>query len=108
MTANFQTLAQVQPGMVLADDLLDAAGHLLLPRGTTLTAAMLASMPRHHIPALPILIPDAPAGGNPAAGAPQAARQRLAQLFRKNEPGSDPATSALRHYVELYRLGSAA
>ena len=109
MTAPFQALAlaQVQPGMVLSDDLHDPAGHVLLPRGTTLTAAMLASMPRHHVGTLAILLaPDEPdvTAADPAAGA--LARQRLAQLFRNSDADSDPATSALRRHVERYRLGS--
>src|SRR4051812_942230 len=57
MTSNYQplNLAQVQPGMVLSDELLDVQGHVLLPQGTVLTEAMLALMPRHGISVLPIL-----------------------------------------------------
>jgi hypothetical protein len=86
-------LAEVQPGMVLSDVLLDVQGKVLLPQGTVLTEAMLALMPRHGISVLPIL---------QAEYTPEAIEAtlhhheaRLARLFRKNDAdsGSDWATA---------------
>ena len=107
MTSNYQplNLAEVRPGMVLSDELLDVQGHVLLPQGTVLTEAMLALMPRHGIAVLPILRDEV---------SPEAARAtlshheaRIAQLFRKNDADSDSdwATGTLRRFVSDYRLG---
>lgn len=107
MSATYQhiALARVQPGMVLSDELLDVQGHVLLPQGTVLTAAMLERMPRHGIEMLPIEV-AAPSGEDLSAMQEQH-RRRLARLFRKHDPESeqDWATSLLRRFVEDYRLG---
>ena len=57
MSATYQHLPveQVEAGMILSDELLDAHGHVLLPQGTVLTESMLALMPRHGIAVLPIV-----------------------------------------------------
>ena len=107
MTGNYHqlALAQVRPGMVLSDVLLDVQGHVLLPQGTVLTEAMLALMPRHGIAILPIT------GDEVAPEVAQATlthhQQRIDQLFRKNDADSDSdwATSLLRRFVSDYRLG---
>ena len=107
MTGNYHqlALAQVRPGMVLSDVLLDVQGHVLLPQGTVLTEAMLALMPRHGIAILPITGEDV---------APEVAQatltrhqQRIDQLLRKNDADSDSdwATALLRRFVSDYRLG---
>ncbi|MET3132744.1 hypothetical protein AAKU55_003022 [Oxalobacteraceae bacterium GrIS 1.11] len=98
-------LAQVQTGMVLSDELLDAQGHVLLPQGTVLTASMLALMPRHGIDMLPVL--TAEVSEQDVAATHEHHRKRLARLFRKHHPDdeSDWATSLLRRYAENYRLG---
>jgi hypothetical protein len=86
MTSNYQplNLAQVRPGMILSDELLDAQGHVLLPQGTVLTEAMLALMPRHGIAVLPILQEQvSPEAVQATLNHHEA---RIAQLFRKNEP----------------------
>jgi hypothetical protein len=107
MTAHYRhlALAQVQAGMVLSDELLDVQGHVLLPQGTVLNDAMLALMPRHGIEMLPIL----GSGPSEEEQALERARrqQRLAHLFRKNQPDDeqDWATGLLRRFVEDYRLG---
>ncbi|TFW11654.1 hypothetical protein [Duganella callida] len=107
MTGNYQqlALAEVQPGMVLSDELLDVQGHVLLPQGTVLTAAMLALMPRHGIAVLPILRDEVTP--EMVAASQQHHAARIAQLFRKNDPdsGSDWATATLRRFVTDYRLG---
>ena len=108
MSASYQQipLEQVQPGMVLSDELLDLQGNVLLPQGTVLTAAMLALMPRHGIAILPIASTDEVSADEVQATL-QHHDQRLAHLFRKNDPDSDSdwATALLRRFVSDYRLG---
>jgi hypothetical protein len=106
MSAAYQhlALAEVEPGMVLSDNLLDRQGQILLPKGAILTERTIALLPSHGIDAVPVLR----SGAAPAAGpAPDhaASQQRLALLFRKHKPDEphDWATSALRRYVEDYR-----
>ena len=79
--------------MILAEALLDAHGHMLLPRGTTLTAADLASLPRHGIAVLAVQVRDG----------------RIDHLFRKLDPDSADAWAAkqLRQYLTAYRQGGA-
>lgn len=107
MTASYQhlALAQVQPGMMLSDELLDAQGHVLLPQGTVLTEAMLALMPRHGIDSLAIVV-ETVSEAEVAAGLEHYQR-RIDRLFRKNDPDNDAdwATSMLRHYVTDFRMG---
>lgn len=109
MTASYQhmPLAQVEPGMVLSDELLDVQGHILLPQGTVLTQAMIALMPRHGIAMLPIAVPAEPTEEEVAASQ-ERHLERLAHLFRKNDPDSDQdwATALLRRFVTDYRLGA--
>jgi len=108
MTANYQhlALALVQPGMTLSDELLDVQGHVLLPQGTVLTEAMIALMPRHGIAALPIVI-EAVASQEELAAGIEYHEQRLARLFRRQDPDDDAdwATALLRSFVTDYRLG---
>jgi len=108
MPASYQQipLEQVQPGMVLSDELLDLQGNVLLPQGTVLTAAMLALMPRHGIQILPIQS-EAEISDDEAQATLEHYDQRIAQLFRKNDPDddSDWATGLLRRFVSDYRLG---
>jgi NAD/NADP transhydrogenase beta subunit len=110
MTASYQQLpiAQVQAGMVLSDELLDVQGHVLLPQGTVLTDAMLALMPRHGIEVLPIASETAASDAELQATL-QHHDERIAQLFRKNDPESDSdwATGLLRRFVTDYRTGAA-
>jgi hypothetical protein len=94
-------LADVRPGMVLSDILLDQQGQVLLPQGTVLTAAFIALLPRHGIGVVAVLRPDA--GPPPDLAAIQA---RLAYLFRHHGAGTGgDATATLHRYMEDYRLG---
>jgi hypothetical protein len=96
-------LADARPGMVLSDVLRDVRGNVLLAQGVTLTEALLASLARHGIEALPIAI------AQPAAPAPDpsALQTRLDHLFRNNvrDDDNDWATGILRRYMEDYRFG---
>lgn len=95
-------LTDVRPGMSLSDVLLDDNGNVLLAEGVVLTEAMLASLARHGVEALPIFQATAAA---PAID-PAAVQARLDYLFRGNnrEDLADWATRILRRYVEDYRL----
>lgn len=107
MSASYHhlALADVQPGMVLSDVLLDKQGQVLLPQGAVLTAATIALLPRHGIDMLAVLRAD---DGPRQEAAPdlEQVQQRLSRLFRKNEIDDphDWATGILRRYIEDYRL----
>jgi hypothetical protein len=107
MTGNYHqlTLAEVRPGMILSDVLLDVQGHVLLPQGTLLTEAMLALMPRHGIAVLPIVKDEV--SPEQVEATLHHHEARLAHLFRKNDPdsGTDWATGTLRRFVTDFRLG---
>lgn len=108
MSAAYQhlALAEVVPGMVLSDDLLDRQGQILLPKGAILTDRTIALLPSHGIDAVPVLRSGAAPAASPAPASDHAASsQRLALLFRKHKPEEphDWATSALRRYIEDYR-----
>jgi hypothetical protein len=87
-------LAQARAGMVLSGELRDAQGQVLLPDGTVLTPAMLASLARHGIDTLPVRNPHG---------------ERIDYLFRKlDEASADGwAVSALRKCLHDYRSGAA-
>jgi hypothetical protein len=95
-------LADLRPGMILSDSLLDQNGQLLLPQGAVLTAATIALLPRHAIDTVPVVC----AGADTAPADPEAVRQRVAHLFRKNDIDNhnDWATGILRRYIQDYRL----
>lgn len=106
MTAAYQLmpLADARPGMVLSDVVRDERGNVLLSKGVELTDALLASLARHGIEALAIVVAtddDAPAPVDATA-----VQARLDYLFRNNERDdhNDWATGILRRYVEDYRL----
>jgi len=108
MTGNYHQLAiaEVRPGMVLSDVLLDVQGHVLLPQGSVLTEAMLALMPRHGIAVLPIVREEmAPEVAQAVLARHQ---DRIDRLFRKNDADSDSdwATALLRRFVTDFRMGT--
>ncbi|MRW85199.1 hypothetical protein GJ698_14015 [Pseudoduganella sp. FT26W] len=107
MASNYHqlTLAEVRPGMVLSDVLLDVQGNVLLPQGAVLTEAMLALMPRHGIAVLPIALAEVTPEA--VAATLQHHEARIAHLFRKNDADSDSdwATATLRRFVTDFRLG---
>jgi hypothetical protein len=95
-------LADVRPGMVLSDVLLDRQGQVLLPQGAILTAPLIALLPRHGVELLAVLREAADSAPAPDAGALQA---RVAHLFRHTGGDADSAGAILHRYVEDYRLG---
>lgn len=102
MAFQLTLLSEARPGMVLSDVLLDDRGNVLLAQGVVLTEAMLASLARHGVEALPIqrAAPEAPAVD------PAAVQARLDLVFRGNDRDDlgDWATGILRRYIEDYRL----
>ena len=106
MSSAYQHLAvaDVRPGMVLSDVLLDQHGQVLLPQGAILTAAIIALLPRHGIDMLAVRRSDA--APEPAPD-PATLERRLAHLFRKNDIDNqdDWATGLLHRYMEDYRHG---
>ena len=99
-------LASAQTGMTLSDAVLDTKGNILLPKGTVLTEAMLASLLRHQIDTVVI------AGGEVSPEQDSAERDvqiaRLTYLFRQpgnvglTTPRSD-ATVALQQTILNFR-----
>lgn len=96
-------LDEALPGMVLADDLLDSQGHILLPQGTKLTEAIFVSMRRYDIETLPILTEELSVVEE--AAEIERHLQRLPILFRKN--CDDKASLLLQQYVSKFRMGAA-
>lgn len=107
MSAPYQHLAlsQVQPGMILSDELLDKQGQVLLPKGAVLTDKTIALLPGHGIDMLAVLLPEGAA--LPAAPLDVAAiEQRLARLFRQVDTTDEAwASGLLQRYIGDYRLG---
>ncbi len=98
-------LADVRPGMVLSDELLDKQGQTLLPEGAVLTASIIALLPRHGIDRLAVLRADGEVAAAPTVDE-AAITARLAHLFRHSH-GSDEAHEAgaiLHQFMLDYRL----
>ena len=87
------------PGMVLAADLNDGQGALLLRRGMTLNPAHLAALRRRGIERCKIVI-EAPGAGTAPAHEQARLQQRLARLFRHSAgiEASDALFQLLVHY----------
>lgn len=94
-------LAEVTPGMVLADNLLDAQGQILLPKGATLTAQTINSMRRHDVVSIPVVIGELTAEED--AVRRQEAQARLTYLFRRSE--DNEINHLLHQYVDHFRSG---
>ncbi|HWJ93546.1 MAG TPA: hypothetical protein VNT33_02415 [Telluria sp.] len=102
MSAHYRLtpLTDVQPGMILSDVLLDRIGQVLLTKGAVLTAASIASIGRHGIGMVPVLLDQVDEPPDAAA-----VKARLDYLFRKQtDDEAGAATAALHRYVEDFRL----
>lgn len=102
MSAHYRLtpLTDVQPGMILSDVLLDRVGKVLLTKGAVLTAASIASIGRHGIGMVPVLLDQVDEPPDAAA-----VLARLDYLFRKQaDDEAHAATAALRRYVTDFRL----
>ncbi len=108
MTGPHQHIAleQVQAGMILSDELLDIQGHVLLPRATVLTDAMLASLRRHNIETVPIAKTQFTVAEVDIAPTIEQQRKRIDHLFRNSVADHDvnPASLQLYKLVLRFRL----
>jgi hypothetical protein len=94
-------LADAGPGMVLSEVLLDRVGQVLLPKGAVLTSAVIASLERHGVGMLPVVVSQLP------LAEPEQVHARLDQIFRLacSDANDNAAAGVLRCYMESYRLG---
>lgn len=91
--------ADILPGMVLSDNLLDAQGQILLPGGATLTQQTIDSMRRHNVASARIVIGEMSA--QEMLTQQQHAQARLARLFRRT--GDNEINNLLHRYVLHFR-----
>lgn len=94
-------LDEALPGMILSDDILDAHGGVLLPRGTTMTEATLLSLRRRGIDKL--LVVNEALSAVDLAAEQERLLQRLDRLFRKCR--NQGASELLLQSATQYRLG---
>jgi hypothetical protein len=100
----FLPIHQLCEGMVLADDLMDKLGHVLLPAGAAITDGILKSLERHDIHHVSILVDEVPGDEQERLLELQKKAERLNILFRKN-PYEAP-TNILQTYLQKYRTGN--
>jgi urease accessory protein UreF len=102
-------LSQISDGAILADDLLDKLGHVLLPAGTTLTTAMLKAIAHHDIHQLSLFSSDQETSQTAESEEDVAEKERqlerLKHIFRHSQQES--VTEVLKTYLESYRRGDA-
>ncbi|MFZ6849810.1 hypothetical protein [Undibacterium sp. RuRC25W] len=99
--SHYLPLTKVTEGMVLAENLLDKVGHILLPVGTTLTTSMLNAITHHQVYQLCVQMDD--------ADAQEVKKEQLEKLARverlfRSQAGKEPA-STLKQYLIHYREG---
>jgi len=96
-------LAEVSIGMVVAEAVTDAAGHLLVPAGAEISESMLHGLARREIAEIRIV-----RAVEEDAAAREARRARVVQqldrLFRKAGDGAE--TRQLYHAMLDYRMRS--
>lgn len=92
-------LLEVLPGMRLADDLRDASGQVLLPRGSELTENILTALARRDIAVLPIVTATF-VDEEALQARREASRRRLLHLFRH---AGSPSSQALLKIMLEYR-----
>jgi hypothetical protein len=95
-------LDDAEAGMVLAADVLDHQGSVLLPAGAPLTEALLTSMRRRAIDSVRV-VNDAISGEDLARERERIAA-RLATLFR--QPAQNSANALLQAELTAYRMES--
>ena len=89
--------------MLLADDILDHHGQVLLPHGSALNETLIKSLHRHEIVTITILGPQA----SPEQQALMTAKyaRRIDILFRHIATDASSVSNELRSYVRSFRLG---
>jgi hypothetical protein len=93
-------LDQACTGMVIAVDVTDGEGAVLLPRGAVLRETRLALLRRNNITLLNIVPQAQPDGADPRMAV---LRERVERLFRKR--GDSPLMRRLERAVLDYRAG---
>ncbi|WP_317202943.1 hypothetical protein [Janthinobacterium sp.] len=101
MSGRLIDLEQARAGMLLADDLTDANGTVLLPGGAALTEANLASLRRRGIESCRVAEAEAQEDEAARAQRHALAQQRLARLFRHSAEAE--ATPLLLHLLAAHR-----
>lgn len=103
MNTSYQHLAvaELEPGMVLSDEIVDGQGQTLLTAGAVLTERSIEQLCQRGIDAVAVLCVAPPRPVDAAR-----TQERIDHLFRKNDPddAEDWATGILRRYVTDYRL----
>jgi hypothetical protein len=94
-------VAELRPGMVLSDEILDDLGQVLLARHAVLSARTISQLQARDIALVAVLGPAQTPEVDTAR-----TLARINHLFRKNDPddADDWATGILRRYVTDYRL----
>ncbi|GAB3472260.1 hypothetical protein GCM10027321_45050 [Massilia terrae] len=88
-------------GMVLADEVCDHQGKVLLAKGATLSDTLLVALRRRGVES--VRIEDGGISAEELEAERERVAARLAQLFRKPHGGA--ADALLRAQVEAYRAG---
>lgn len=102
----YLSVSELRVGMVLANELLDNLGHVLLPTATILTANMIKAMTHHEIHQLSIVLENANSADEPGKDELNDSilkTERLKRIFR-HAPPEEPTTT-LMNYIANYRLG---
>ncbi len=100
-TSKRLALDQLETGMALAQDVLDAGGGCLLAQGAELTEATLASLRRRGVDHVMVLAEEV-LGTEQRAAREAEVRARIERLFRK--AGNDPMLLKLHAAILQYRL----
>lgn len=100
----YYPIEQATAGMVLADEVLDKQGHILLPARTVLTDVLIRSLAQHAVTQVSVLLEQSPEMIEQHQQELQKKIDRLPLIFRR--PSENPATEELRAYLQQYRTGS--
>lgn len=93
-------LEEAAAGQLLAADLCDAGGTVLLPRGTALTESMLGALARRGVDSVAIVVEQSNAEQEAEREALRQQRlARLDRLFRQHgDAAASPLFASLQHY----------
>ncbi len=108
MAANYQQLAldDIEVGAILADDVRDDHGAVLLAEGTCLNQSLLKSLARHGVETVNVVCietTDDITESTTNEAVIQQQQERVTRLFRLEN--CDEASGLLHVFVEQYRRG---
>lgn len=98
------SIDEAQPGMTLAEDVLNPGGKMILPQGAVLTETSINGLRRYEVVQVVVALPDEEAAEE-AAAERQRQLDRIARLFRSTD--QSPTNAVLRQYLTRYRQGEA-